>query len=115
MASSTVLILRVSAFCSRVRVGMTLTVACPWDWGRLLDGWTSPSVSTRCPALRSSAGLNSLSPSLTPGSCVAKTIFVKGVDGNTVVHRVHGHTVVGELLDCTDDVWVRRRFNLVTP
>ena len=27
---------------------------------------------------------------VTRGSCVVKTIFVKGVDGNTVVHRVHG-------------------------
>ena len=33
-----------------------------------------------------------------PGSCVVKTIFLKGVDGNTVVHRVHDHTVVGDLL-----------------
>ena len=43
---------------------------------------------------------------VTPGSCVAKAIFVKGVDGCTVVHQVHGHTVVGDLLDCTEDVWV---------
>ena len=29
---------------SRVRIGTTLTVACPKDRERLLDGWTSPSV-----------------------------------------------------------------------
>ena len=34
---------------------------------------------------------------------VVKTIFVKGVDGNTVVHRVQGHTVVG------DSCWIARR------
>ena len=56
--------LEVSAFSSRVRMGMTLTVACPWALVRLQDGWTSPSVSACCSALRSSAGLNSLSPSL---------------------------------------------------
>ena len=42
---------------SRVRIGTTLTVACPWDWERILDGWTSPSVSsswwTRLSGLRS--------------------------------------------------------------
>ena len=27
---------------------------------------------------------------VTPGSCVVKTIFVKGVDGNTLVHRTTG-------------------------
>ena len=43
---------------------------------------------------------------VTTGSCVVKTIFVKGVDGSTVVHRVKGHTVVGDLLDCTVDVCV---------
>ena len=43
---------------------------------------------------------------VTPGSCVVKTIFVKCVDGHTVVHRVHEHTVVGDLLDCKEDVWV---------
>ena len=37
---------------------------------------------------------------VTPGSCVVKTI----VDGHPVVHRVHEHTVVGDLLDCTEDV-----------
>ena len=41
---------------------------------------------------------------VTPGSCVVKTIFVKGVDGHTGVHRVHEHTVVSDLLDCTEDV-----------
>ena len=35
----------VSSTLSRVRTGMTLTVACLWDWERLPDGWTSPSVS----------------------------------------------------------------------
>ena len=50
---------------------------------------------------------------VTPDSCVAKTIFVKGVDGNTVVHRVHEHTVVGDLLDCTEDVWVMYNGKLV--
>ena len=64
LAIRIVLIRRVSVFSSRVRIGTTLTVACPWDGVRLPDGWTSPSVSTRCSALRSSAGLNSLSPSL---------------------------------------------------
>ena len=43
---------------------------------------------------------------VTPGSCVVKTICVKGVDGSTRVHRVKGHTEVRELLDCTDDAWV---------
>ena len=52
---------------------------------------------------------------VTPGSCVAKTIFLKGVDGNTVVHRVHGHTVVGDLLDCTEDVGVTYNGKLVQP
>ena len=52
---------------------------------------------------------------VTPGSCVVKTIFVKGVDGNTVVHRVHEHTVVGDLLDCTEDVWVTYNGKLVQP
>ena len=52
---------------------------------------------------------------VTPGSCVAKTIFVKGVDGNTVVHRVKGHTVVGDLLDCTVDVWVTYNGKKVQP
>ena len=51
----------------------------------------------------------------TPGSCVAKTIFVKGVDGNTVLHRVHEHIVVGDLLDCTEDVWVTYNGKLVQP
>ena len=52
---------------------------------------------------------------VSPGSCVVKTIFVKGVDGNTVVHRVHEHTVVGHLLDCTMDVWVTYNGKLVQP
>ena len=52
---------------------------------------------------------------VTPGSCVVKTIFVKGVDGNTVVHRVHEHTVVGDLLDFTEDVWVTYNGKLVQP
>ena len=43
---------------------------------------------------------------VTPGSCVAKTIFLKGLDGSTVVHQVHGAHCVGYLLDCTEDVWV---------
>ena len=94
---------------------MTLTVACPWARGRLPDGWTSPSVSARCSALRSSAGLDSLVALVTPVSCVVKTIFVKGVDGNTVVHRVHEHTVVGDLLDCTEDLWVTYNGKLVQP
>ena len=50
---------------------------------------------------------------VTPGSCVAKTICVKGVDGYTVAHRVHAHTVVGDLLDCTEDVWVTCNGKLV--
>ena len=50
---------------------------------------------------------------VTPGSCVVKTTFVKGVDGNTVVHRVHEHTVVGDLLDFTEDVWVTNKGKLV--
>ena len=41
-----------------------------------------------------------------PGSCVVKTIFVKGVDGCTVVHQVKRRTEVRDLLDCTVDVWV---------
>ena len=45
---------------------------------------------------------------VTPGSCVVKTIFVKGVDGNTVVHQVHEHTVVVTLLDFTGCVVQRR-------
>ena len=77
------------------------------------DGWTSPSVSARRSALRSSAGLNSLSPSLPLAVASVKTIFVKGVDGNTVVHRVKGHTVVGDLLDGTVDVWVTRSWKKV--
>ena len=52
---------------------------------------------------------------VTPGSCVVKTIFVKGVDGNTVVHRVHEHTVVGDLPDCTENVWVTYNGKLVPP
>ena len=52
---------------------------------------------------------------VSPGSCVVKTIFVKGVDGNTVVHRVHEHTVVGHLLDCTMDVWITYNGKLVQP
>ena len=40
---------------------------------------------------------------------------MKGVDGNTVVHRVHEHTVVGDLLDCTEDVWVTYNGKLVQP
>ena len=52
---------------------------------------------------------------VSPGSCVVKTIFVKEVDGNTVVHRVHEHTVVGDLLDCTMDVWVTYNGKLVQP
>ena len=52
---------------------------------------------------------------VTPGSCVVKRIFLKGVDGNTVVHRVHGHTVVRDLLDCTEDVWVTYNGKLVQP
>ena len=52
---------------------------------------------------------------VSPGSCVVKTIFVKGVDGNTVVHGVHEHTVVGHLLDCTMDVWVTYNGKLVQP
>ena len=64
IASKTVLILRVSATLSRVRMGTTPTVACRWARGRLQDGWTSPSVSTHFSTLRRSAGLDSLSPSL---------------------------------------------------
>ena len=52
---------------------------------------------------------------VTPGSCVVKTIFLKGVDGNKVVHKVQGHTVVGDLLDCTEDVWVTYNGKLVQP
>ena len=52
---------------------------------------------------------------VTPGSSVVKTIFVKGVDGNTVVHRVHEHTAVGDLVDCTEDVWVTYNGKLVQP
>ena len=52
---------------------------------------------------------------VSPGSCVVKTIFVKGVDGNTVVHRIHEHTVVGDLLDFTEDVWVTYNGKLVHP
>ena len=44
-----------------------------------------------------------------------KTIFVKGVDGHTAVHRVQEHTVVGDLLDCTEDVWVTYNGKLVQP
>ena len=102
-ASRTVQIRGVSAFSSRVRIGMTLAVACPWALERLLDGWTSPSVSARFSALSSSEQSVAL---VTPGSCVVKSIFVNGVDGNTVVHRVKGPTVVGDLLDGTEDVWV---------
>ena len=50
---------------------------------------------------------------VTSGSCVVKTIFVKGVDRNTVVHRVHEPTVVGDLLDFTEDVWVTYNGKLV--
>ena len=32
--------------------------------------------------------------------------FCERVDGITVVHQVKEHTVVGDLLDCTVDVWV---------
>ena len=59
------------------------------------------SVSACCSALRRSAGLRSLSWLLR-----RESDFVKGVDGSTRVHRVKGQTVVGELLDCTVDVWV---------
>ena len=52
---------------------------------------------------------------VTSGSCVVKTIFVRGVEGNTVVHQVHEHTVVGDLLDCTEDVWVTYNGMLVQP
>ena len=52
---------------------------------------------------------------VTPGSCVVKTIFVKGVDGHPVVHRVHEHTVVGDKLDCMEDVWVTYNGKLVQP
>ena len=42
-------------------------------------------------------------------------MFVKGVEGNTVVHRVHEHSVVGDLLECTQDVWVTYNGKLVQP
>ena len=42
---------------------------------------------------------------VTPRSCVEKTIFVKGVEGNTMVHRVKGFTA-WELIDGSADVWV---------
>ena len=80
---------RVSAFSSKVRLGMTLTVACPWARWRLPDGWTSPSVSARCSALRSSASLNSLSL-LLPLALASRKRFLW----------------VGDLLDFTEDVWV---------
>ena len=32
-----------------------------------------------------------------------------------MVHRVHEHTVVGDLLDCTEDVWVTYNGKLVQP
>ena len=115
IAARIVLIWTVSAFSSRVRMGTTPTVACPWARGRLQDGWTSPvgvnvflSSETFCRSGQSVA-------LVTPGSCVVKTIFVKGVDGDTVVHRVRERTVVGDLLDCTEDVWVTYNGKMVEP
>ena len=96
--------------------GMTLTVASPWDWGRLQDGWTSPSVSACCSAPRRSAGLQSVCRPRYPWLLRRENDFLKRVDGSTTVHRVKGHTVVGELLDCTVDVWGTyngRKVNLV--
>ena len=80
---------------------MTLTFACPWDWGGEASGRVDVPVGAGkfCRSEQSVA----LVP---PGSCVAKTIFVKRVDGNTVVHQLQEHTVVGDLLDCTEDVSV---------
>ena len=113
MASKTVLILRVSACSSRVRIGIILTVACPWDWeasGRV----DVPSVSTLLSAEKFCRSEQSVAL-VTPGSRVAKTIFVKEVDGWTVVHGVQEHTVVGDLLDCTEDVLVTFYGNKVQP
>ena len=70
-----------SAFSSRVRIGTTLTVACPWDRGRLPDGWTSPSVFDALLSAQKFCRSEQSVALVTPGSCVAKTIFVKVVDG----------------------------------
>ena len=32
-----------------------------------------------------------------------------------MVHRVHEHTVVGDLLDCTEDVWFTYNGKMVQP
>ena len=97
----------------RVRIGVTLTVACPWAW-REASGRVDVPVSVG--VLFSSEKVCGSSQSVvlvTPGSRVVKTIFVKGVDGSTRVHRVKGHTVVGDLLDCTVDVCVTYNGNKV--
>ena len=118
IATRIVLIWRVSAFSPRVRMGMTPTVACPWARRRLQGGWTSTSVSWSRWAPRWYSGLRSLLSAekfcrseqsvalATRGSCVVKTIFVKGVEGSTRVHRVKRDAEVRELLDCWADVWV---------
>ena len=56
----TLLILMTFMLTSRVRMGTTPTVACPWGRRRLQDGWTFPSVSR---SRRTCAGHRSLSPS----------------------------------------------------
>ena len=86
----------VSSTLSRARIGMTLTVACPWDWVRLQDGWTSPVSVTKLidQALRSPQSVI-VNQSLR----VEKTIFVKGLDGRTTTHRVSEGTMIWEILD----------------
>ena len=60
---------------SRVRIGTTLTVACPWDERRLLSVVVNQSLR------------------------VEKNYFLKGLDGRTTTHRVSEGTMVWELLD----------------
>ena len=52
---------------------------------------------------------------VTPGSCVVKTIFCEGGGWEHSGTQVHKHTVVGDLLDCTEDVWVTYNGKLVQP
>ena len=115
MASSTVLIWRVSAFSFKGKDGHDTDGSLSLGKGKA-SGRVDVPVGVNAFLSAETFFRSGQSDALvTPGSCVVKTIFVKGVDGNTVVHRVHEHTVVGDLLDFTADVWVTYNGKLVQP
>ena len=100
-SSSKVLILWVSALCSRSKDRHDTDCRLSLESGEA-SGRVDVPISVDVLLSSEEVCRSSQSVALvTLGSCVVKTIFVKRVDGSTRVHRVKGHTVVGELLDCT--------------